>query len=75
MANITTTPKITTEFAHCEYLINFDHHSQSRSRALLRKTDAERIALTSAESEGLTRKDTVTSPIVFFFNALQPFAI
>ena len=63
---ITTTPKITTEFAHCEYLINFDHHFQSRTRTLLRKTDAERIALTSAESEGLARKNTVTSPIAFF---------
>ena len=53
MANITTTPKITTEFAHCEYLINFDHHFQSPTRTLLRKTDAERIALTRAASEGL----------------------
>ena len=53
MANITTTPKITTEFAHSEYLVNFDHRFQSRTRALLRKIDAERIALTSAESEGL----------------------
>ena len=53
MANITTTPKITTEFAHCEYLINSDHHFQSRTRNLVRKTNAERIALTRAESEGL----------------------
>lgn len=74
MANITTTPKITTEFAHCEYLINFDHHFQSRTRALLRKTDAERIALTRAESEGLARKNTVTSAIAFF-NAQQLFGI
>lgn len=69
MTNITTTPKITTEFAHCEYLINFDHHFQSRTRAPLRKTAAERIALKRAESEGLARKNTVTSAIVFF-NAL-----
>ena len=66
MTNITTTPKITTEFAHREYLINFDHHFQSRTRAPLRKTAAERIALKRAESEGLARKNTVT----VFFNAL-----
>ena len=66
MANITTTSKITTEFAHCEYLINSDHHFQSRTRNLVRKTNAERIALTRAESEGLARKNTVTSVIAFF---------
>lgn len=53
MANIATTPNIKTEFAHCEYLINFDHHFQSRTGTLLRKTDAERTALTPATSEGL----------------------